>query len=168
MTIPDPLYVKLVEIVQQMWNQVGVDVTIGEVEQATIITDFVTGNFQAATVYQFGAVEPDLNYVWFSTTTVSPIGQIGLNFPRNSDPQIETALLTGRHTTDQATRVSAYQTVNERLAKDLPYIWISQYFFSEVAEDRVQNFANPTLPSGSPGYAFEEGIFWPTQIWLAS
>ena len=166
-TIPDPLYIKLIQIIQQMWTQVGVTVTLGEVEQATIITDFITGEFQAATVYQFGAVNPDLNYVWFSTTTVAPVGSIGLNFPRNSDPEIETALLTGRHTTDQATRNTAYQTVNERLAKDLPYLWISQYFFSEVAQDRVQNFANPTLPSGSPGYPFQEGIFFPTQIWLA-
>ncbi len=166
-TIPDPLYIKLIQIIQQMWQQVGFVVTLGEVEQATIITDFITGEFQAATVYQFGAVNPDLNYVWFSTTTVAPVGSIGLNFPRNSDPQIETALLTGRHTTDSATRATAYQTVNERLAKDLPYLWISQYFFSEVAQDRVQNFANPTLPSGSPGYAFDEGIFFPTQIWMA-
>ncbi len=166
-TIPDPLYIKLIQIIQQMWEQVGVTVTLGEVEQATIITDFITGEFQAATVYQFGAVTPDLNYVWFSSTTVSPVGSIGLNFPRNSDPQIETALLTGRHTTDQATRNKAYQTVNERLAVDLPYIWLSQYFFSEVAESRVQNFANPTLPNGSPGYAFDEGIFFPTQIWMA-
>ncbi len=166
-TIPDPTAIKLVQIVQQMWNQVGFNVTVNEVQQATIISDFVTGNYQAATVYQFGAVNPDLNYVWWSTTTISPLGQIGLNFPRNSDPQIETALLTGRHTTDKATRVAAYQTVNERLAKDLPYIWIVQQFFSEVAQDRVQNFANPTLPDGSPGYAFQEGINFPTQIWLA-
>jgi ABC-type transport system substrate-binding protein len=166
-TIPDPTAIKLVQIVQQMWNQVGFNVTVNEVQQATIISDFVTGNYQAATVYQFGAVNPDLNYVWWSTTTISPVGQIGLNFPRNSDPQIETAMLTGRHTTDKATRVAAYQTVNERLATDLPYIWIVQQFFSEVAQDRVQNFANPTLPDGSPGYRFQEGINFPTQIWLA-
>jgi peptide/nickel transport system substrate-binding protein len=166
-TIPDPTAIKLVQIVQQMWNQVGFNVTVNEVQQAVIISDFVTANFQAATVYQFGAVNPDLNYVWWSTTTISPVGQIGLNFPRNSDPQIESAMLTGRHTTDKATRVAAYQTVNERLATDLPYIWIVQQFFSEVAQDRVQNFANPTLPDGSPGYRFQEGINFPTQIWLA-
>ncbi len=135
-------------------------------EQATIINDFVTGNFQAVTSYQFGAVNPDLNYVWWSTTTISPIGSIGLNFTRLNDPQIETAMLQGRHTTDQATRVKAYQTVNERLADDLPYLWIEQYFFSEVATERVQNFNNPTLPNGKPGYGFNEGIFFPTQIWL--
>jgi hypothetical protein len=39
--------------------------------------------------------------------------------------------------------------------------------FSEVADKRVQNFANPTLPDGKAQYAFDEGIFVPTQIWLA-
>ncbi len=166
-TIPDPLYVKLIQLIQQMWQQVGFEVTLTQVQQAQIIADFVTGNFHAVTLYQFGATNPDLNYVWFSTTTVKPIGTIGLNFPRNNDPQLESALLTGRHTTDQATRVKAYQTLNDRLAADLPYLWISQFYFSEVAANRVQNFANPVLPDGSPGYAYDEGVFQPTQVWLA-
>jgi len=105
--------------------------------------------------------------VWWSTTTLSPVGQIGLNFPRNNDPQIEAAMLTGRHTTDTATRVTAYQAVNERLAQDLPYLWLDQYLFSEVAQNRVQNFNNPILPDGGAQYAYNEGIFVPTQIWLA-
>jgi ABC-type transport system substrate-binding protein len=167
LTIPDPLEIKVVQAVQQMWDLVGFDVTLSEVEQATIIDDFVFGKFQAATSYQFGAVNPDLNYVWWSTSTISPIGQIGLNFTRIDDPTIESALLTGRHTTDQATRVTAYRTVNEQLAKQLPYLWVEQYVFSEVAAGRVQNFNNPTLPDGMPQYAFDEGIFVPTQIWLA-
>jgi peptide/nickel transport system substrate-binding protein len=168
MTIPDPLEIKVVQAVQQMWEQVGFAITLSEVEQATLIDDFVFGKFQAVTSYQFGAVNPDLNYVWWSTTTISPIGQIGLNFTRLDDPQIETAMLQGRHTTDQATRVAAYQKVNERLAKDLAYLWIEQYIFSEVASERVQNFAGGTLPDGKPAYAFDEGIFVPTQIWLAA
>ena len=77
-------------------------------------------------------------------------------------------MLEGRHTTDQATRVAAYQKVNERLAKDLPYLWIEQYLFSEVATARVQNFNNLTLPNGMPGYSFDEGVFFPHQIWLAA
>ncbi len=166
LTIPEPLEIKVVSAIQQMWEQVGFGVSITEVEQATIIDDFVLGNFQAATSYQFGAVNPDLNYVWWSTTTISPVGQIGLNFTRLDDPVLEYAMLEGRHTTNQATRVSAYRTVNEQLAKDLAYLWIEQYIFSEVANERVQNFANPTLPNGQPAYGFDEGIFVPTQIWL--
>jgi ABC-type transport system substrate-binding protein len=167
LTIPDPLEIKVVQAVQQMWEQVGFDVTVSEVEQATIIDDFVFGKFQAVTSYQFGAVSPDLNYVWWSTTTISPINQIGLNFTRLDDPQIEAAMLEGRHTTDQATRVAAYQKVNERLATDLAYLWVEQYLFSEVASERVQNFNNLILPNGMPGYSFDEGVFFPCQTWLA-
>ncbi len=166
MTIPDPIAIKEVQAIQQMWQQVGFKVSISEVEQATIIDDFILGKFQAVTSYQFGAVNPDLNYVWWSTTTISPLGVIGLNFTRFSDPTLEAAMLRGRHTTDQATRVAAYKTVNEQLGIQLPYLWIEQFYFSEVAADRVQNFNNPTLPDGKPGYGFNEGIFFPTQVWL--
>jgi ABC-type transport system substrate-binding protein len=167
LTITDPRLAQVVQVIQQMWNQVGFDVTIGQVEQADIINDFIAGEFQAATSYQFGAIDPDLNYVWWSTTTAKPVGQIALNFPRNYDPVIEQNMLTGRHTTDPAVRNTAYQTVNTQLAKDLPYLWIEQYIFSEVANDQVQNFANPTLPGGAAQYPFDEGIFVPTQIWLS-
>ncbi len=166
-TIPDPKIIQVSQAIQQMWNEVGFDVQINPIQQADLVTDLVVGKFQAITAYQFGNVTPDLNYVWWSTTTISPIGKIGLNFPRNADPIIEESMLAGRHATDQATRVKAYQTVNERLAKDLPYLWLEQWLFSEIAQDRVQNFANPTLPDGGAQYAFDEGIFVPTQIWLA-
>ena len=48
----------MVQIIQQMWKQVGFDVTISQIEQANLINDFIAGKFQAATSYQFGAVEP--------------------------------------------------------------------------------------------------------------
>jgi peptide/nickel transport system substrate-binding protein len=168
LTIPDPLEIKVVQAVQQMWEQAGFKITVSEVEQATIIDDFVLGKFQAVTSYQFGAINPDLNYVWWSTTTVEPIGGIGLNFSRMKDPQLEAALLEGRHTTSQSTRVAAYKKVNELLVQNMSYLWIEQYFFSEVAHSRVQNFDHATLPNGMPAYSFNEGEFFPTQIWLDS
>jgi len=165
-TVTDPRLENVVQIIQQMWNQVGFNTQVAAIQQATLITDFITGKYQAATSYQFGAVDPDLNYVWFSTTTVSPVGSIGLNFPRNSDPEIEFSLQSGRTSADQATRVVAYKKLNQLLAHDLPYLWLEQYPFAVIGDERVQNFAGLTLPSGAPGYGFDEGIIFPTQIWL--
>ena len=165
-TVTDPRLESLVQIIQQMWNQVGFDITVASIQQATLITDFITGKFQAATSYQFGAVDPDINYVWFSTTTISPVGAIGLNFPRNSDPEIEFSLQSGRTSSSQSTRVTAYKKLNQRLATDLPYLWLEQYPFAMVGQARVENFAGLTMPSGAPGYGFDEGIIFPTQIWL--
>jgi peptide/nickel transport system substrate-binding protein len=167
-TIPDPRLAKVVQVIQSMWKDVGFNVTIKSIEQAELINNAITGEFQAYTFEQFSAPDPSINYVWWSTTTVSPIGGIGLNFARNSDPKIEAALLTGRSTTSAATRKAAYQTVGKRLAIDLPYLWLGQTVWSEVGDTRIQNFAGGTLPNGSAAIAFDNGIFTPAQIWMKS
>jgi peptide/nickel transport system substrate-binding protein len=166
-TITDPRLYQVVQVIQQMWSQIGVKVTISTIQQATLITDFITGKYQAATSYQFGVVDPDLNYVWFSTTSVEPVGAIGLNFTRNADPQVEAALQAGRVSPSVSVRAAAYKKLNARLAKDLPYLWLQQYPFTGVGDARIQNFANLTLPSGKPGYGFNEGIMFTSQMWMA-
>ena len=167
-TTSDPRTVQLVQVVQQMWGSAGIDVSITIVQQANAIIDLLTGEYQAVPSAQFGAVNPDLNYPWLSTTTVQPIGTVGLNFARNSDPAIEQAFLTGRSTLDHAARVQAYRTVNERLGVDLPYAWIGRDIFPFAAVDRVQGIRRLTLPGGDAGYAYNEGVFFPAHLWLAT
>ncbi|MDA8274733.1 MAG: ABC transporter substrate-binding protein [Actinomycetota bacterium] len=165
-TIPDPRDVRVVQIIQQMWDEVGVKTSVNEIEEAELISNAITGNFEAYTFELFSAPDPDLNYVWWSTQTVAPVGGIALNFARNSDPVIQQALIRGRSTTDEAVRIEAYKTVNERLAKDLPYLWLGQTVWSAVGDQRVQNFAGPVLPNGQKGKPFDNGTFFPTQIWV--
>ena len=167
-TTPDPRITQLVQVVQEMWSQVGVHSTISVVQQADGIINLLEGKFQATPSAQFGAVNPDLDYPWLSTTTVQPIGTIGLNFSRNSDPAIETALVTGRQTLDHASRVDAYRTVNERLAQDLPYLWIGRDIFPIAFAQRVEGIRQYTLPGGAAGYAYNEGVFFPSHLWLTS
>ena len=154
LTIPDPLLIKLVQAVQQMWQQVGFDVTVSEVEQATIIDDFVLGKFQAVTSYQFGDVNPDLNYVWWSTTTISPVGSIGLNFTRNSTTRRSSRPCSrGAHTTDQATRVEGLPDGQRAAGQATCPTCGSGSTSSPRWPERVQNFDNLALPDGSPGTA---------------
>jgi ABC-type transport system substrate-binding protein len=167
-TITDPLFESLVEVVQQMWGQVGFDVTLAILEPAELISDLVSGHFQASIDLQYGAVDPDLNYTWFSTTTTGGDGHLALNFSRNSDPEIEAALQSGRTTDDEATRIAAYRKLNQRLGVDLPNLWLEQAPYAAIGSQRVQNFAGLTLPNGSVGYGFDEGVFFPSQIWLTS
>jgi peptide/nickel transport system substrate-binding protein len=164
--VTDPRFESLVEVVQEMWGQVGFGVKLAILEPAEVIADFVSGHFQAAVDYQYGAVDPDLNYNWFSTTTTGGGGSLALNFSRNSDPLIEAALQTGRTTTDQAKRDAAYRELDQRLAIDLPNLWLEQVPFAAVGAQRVQNFAGLTLPDGTKGYGFDEGVFFPSEMWL--
>jgi peptide/nickel transport system substrate-binding protein len=154
------------QLIQQQWQAVGIQTHIAVSEETTYIANALNGNYHANAWIQFNAVDPDNNYVWWSTTTAAPVGQSSLNFARNSDPQIEAALQQGRRSTDQATRVQAYQKVNERINTDLPYIWLFQSVGAVVARANAMNYANPSLPNGAKEIPFLTGVFSVVQIWL--
>jgi peptide/nickel transport system substrate-binding protein len=160
----DPFVLRAAQFLQQAWQQAGMKVNINIIAQATIINNALAGTYQATLWRQFGAVDPDLNYVWWSTQTTAP--PLALNMARNSDPRIQTALLAGRTTSDKADRIKAYQQVNQYLGQDVPYLWLARDTWAVVANPRVQNFANPTTLQHSKAVAFDEGVLWPTQIWM--
>jgi peptide/nickel transport system substrate-binding protein len=162
----DPETLAAAQFLQQAWQTAGMKVTIAIIAQATIINDALAGTYQATLWRQFGAVDPDLNYVWWSTTTVNP--PLPLNMARNSDPRIQAALTAGRETSEKADRVKAYQQINEYLAQDVPYLWLARDTWCVAANPKVQNFANPTTVQHSKAVAFDEGVLWPAQIWMKS
>ena len=160
----DPETLAAAQFLQQAWQTAGMKVTIQIIAQATLINDALAGTYQATLWRQFGAVDPDLNYVWWSTQTTAP--PLALNMARNSDPRIQTALLAGRTTSEKAVRIKAYQQVNQYLAQDIPYLWLARDTWAVVANPKVQNFANPTTVQHSKAIAFDEGVLWPAQIWM--
>jgi ABC-type transport system substrate-binding protein len=164
-TTTGPAAIRAQEYTQQALQAVGFKVTNSTVEQNDLINTALAGKFQALGWRQFGDVDPDLNYVWWSTTTVS--SAIPLNFARNSDPKIEAALLLGRTSTEPSVRKNAYKVVNQRLAIDLPYLWLDQAIWAIVGLPSVQNFAAPTTPGGAPILPQDGGSIWPTQIWIS-
>ena len=64
-------------------------------------------------------------------------------------------------------RETAYQTVNKRLALDLPYLWTDRAVWAVIGDPTVQNFNNPTTPQGQPAFGMIGGSIWPTQIWIS-
>jgi peptide/nickel transport system substrate-binding protein len=159
----NPDVVRAAEFLQQQFKQAGMTMTINIKAQSALINDALAGTYQATGWRQFGAVDPDLNYVWWSTTTVAP--PLSLNMARNSDPRIQAALTLGRSTNNAATRIKAYQHINQYIAEDIPYIWGDLDTWAVIANPKVQNFCNPMTPNGSKAIAFDEGVIWPAQIW---
>jgi peptide/nickel transport system substrate-binding protein len=160
----DPETLAAAEFLQQAWQAAGMKVNITIIAQATIINDALAGTYQTTLWRQFGAVDPDLNYVWFTTQLAT--GPIALNMARNVDPRIQAALIAGRETTNQSARIKQYQKVNQYLAQDVPYLWLARDMWAVIANPKVQNFANPKTVQGAQAVAFDEGVLWPTQIWV--
>ncbi|MDA8265755.1 MAG: ABC transporter substrate-binding protein [Actinomycetota bacterium] len=149
--------------VQQLYERAGFGVDVGTVQQSALIYDALVGGYEVFAWRQFANIDPDLNYVFWSSTGG------GIDFSRNHDPKIDAALDTARQSTDQATRVASYQEVAKRFAVDLPYIWAARDVWSIGALKQVQNWNNPTTVGGAArGAPMLSGIIWPTEIWLGS
>ena len=164
-TTNGPAAIRAQQYIQQAWQAVGFKVSTGIVQQNEIINNALAGKYQAVAWRQFGAVDPDLNYIFWSTTTVSS-GSLSINMARNADPTIEKALLAGRAGTSTGVRTAAYRTVNKRLALDIPYLWTDRAVWAVVGNPKVQNFNNPITPAGQPAFGMIGGAIWPTQIWI--
>ncbi len=164
---PDPSATRDAEFVQQQLQAAGMQVTLSPVQQADIISTALLGTFEAQMWRQFGAVNPDLNYIFWSPTNAVQTG-FAINMARNTDPNMEAALLKGRQSPGQSDRVSAYQEVGRLMGSDIPYIWTDRTVWSIGAQPKVQNWNNPTTPAGKPAFGMITGAIWPTQIWLSS
>jgi ABC-type transport system substrate-binding protein len=161
-----PAALRAAQYLEQAWKAVGFQVSTNIVEQNQTINNALAGKYQALGWRQFGAVDPDLNYIFWSTTTVSS-GSLSINMARNADQTIETALLAGRQGTEKSVREAAYKTVNKRLAVDLPYLWTDRAVWAVIGSPKVQNFNNPTSPQGQSAFGMIGGSIWPTQIWIS-
>ncbi len=164
---PDPSATRDAEFVQQQLQAAGMQVTLSPVQQADIISTALLGTFEAQMWRQFGAVNPDLNYIFWSPTNAVQAG-FAINMARNTDPNMEAALLKGRQSPGQSDRVTAYQEVGRLMGSDIPYVWTDRTVWSIGAQPKVQNWNNPTTPAGKPAFGMITGAIWPTQIWLSS
>ncbi len=161
----DPATLQAAQFLQQAFQTAGMKVNINILAQSTIINNALAGTYQATLWRQFGAVDPDLNYVWWTTQLAS--GSLALNMARNVDQRIQASLIAGRTTDEKASRIKDYQQINEYLAQDIPYLWLARDTWAVIANPKVQNFANPTTLQNSKAVAFDEGVLWPTQIWVS-
>jgi ABC-type transport system substrate-binding protein len=148
-----------------MWLKAGIQCTIQQIDQATLIENALTGKYQATAWQQFNAVDPDSNYVWWSSKSVGAVGSLSLNMARNSDPKIQSALATGRESSDPKVREKAYKIVAHRFAIDLPYLWSNPAVWIVAAANHVQNFNGPTFPGGAKRLGMISGIISPSEMW---
>ena len=163
--VPDPSTTRIAEYIQQQFENAGMRVTLATIQQAQEIGTALSGTFQSIVWQQFGAVNPDLNYIFWSPTNA--VQAFAGNMARNTDPRMESALLKGRQSLAESDRTAAYQEVGKLMGSDIPYIWTDRTVWSIGAQPTVENWNNPTTPAGGPAFGMITGAIWPTQIWMS-
>lgn len=168
-TTPDPTNARAASILKDQWGQVGVDVTIDQQEQVTLITNIATANYDAVLWRQFGSSDPDSDwYFWKGDNANGVGGGISLNFAQYKNADVDKALDAGRATDDQAARQQQYAIVQTAWAKDVPYLWLSQTRWVVAADNKVRGVTNNPLPDGTAAQPFQVGSHRLTATWLDS
>ena len=132
------------ELMKEQLTKAGMTVEISAVDQSSLVNELLGGKFSVTLIRNFHS-DPAFgdagNYVWW--TKGSPV-----NFGRIDDPTIQTALDTGRVSTDEAARTKAYEDFNKAMAAGVYLVpaWYSQW---AIATKNVAGTQGAPLPDGT-------------------
>jgi peptide/nickel transport system substrate-binding protein len=128
------------QALQQMWKKVGIEAELAPVEASQGIKDAFAKNYQVMLFRWAGGTDPDKNvYQFFHSKG-------GINLVNYNDPGMDKLLETGRATIDKAERLKIYRTISNKLAKDLPYLFLTYFENISLAGNAVKGL--PLVPDG--------------------
>ena len=145
----DPTVELIADAVKAQLEDVGVTVTIEEMDQATLINQALGGDFNILLWRNHPGLDPDTQYNWWKSG--SPV-----NFGKINDPEIDRLLDEGRVSTDPAAREKIYQDLNRAFVAGRYNQWNWYTAWGVGAANNVHNLTGATLPDGSKG----PGVTW--------
>jgi peptide/nickel transport system substrate-binding protein len=161
-TTTDPFNLTTAELLKEMWEEAGFVVSIDQIPQAEFIGQALAGNFEVFTWRNHAGVDPDTQFVWWSSTTTTGIA---LNFGRIIDDEVDGLLNTIRTSTDEAVRQQAAEDLNRRFADQVFNVWTSWGWWAQASQLTVHQAGRLTIP-GAPDdvTAVIGGVVTPIEI----
>lgn len=148
------------------WARAGIRASIVFTDIKLTTRIAVSGAFDAELLRFFPAPDPDVLWHFLVSDTASPRG-VSLNLSRLRDPDITAGMNAGRAQPDLDARRAAYAQVQDALARQLPYLWLTRERWRIAAATRVRDAGNVTLPDGGPALGFLTGTHRLTETWIA-
>ena len=109
---------QLMQVIQAMASEAGIDVQIAAKEFATLLQDQTAGTFTASQVGWSGYVDPSANLHQFVTTDGN------INDAHYSNSEVDSLLNAARATTDTDERMSLYSQARAILADEAPLLYL--------------------------------------------
>jgi peptide/nickel transport system substrate-binding protein len=137
----EPTVLARAEVIQNQLEEIGIEIRIRSVEQATLITDAIAANFDAMTFRGFPGPEPDTKYNWWYEG--SPV-----NFAGIVDPVINKALDDGRSESDPVKRTAIYEGLSKQFGSKVWNVWLNYTPWAVAESSDVHGILPPELPDG--------------------
>src|SRR5699024_4268037 len=120
------------QVVQQVWQNVGVAVRIEKLAPLTLINRASQHDFQAMLIRWAGRPDPDHNvYQFFHSESPR-------NYSLFRNDQMDRLLMQGRTTTDPGKRAGIYHRVSQLLAEKVPYLFLVSFTNYFLAAENVR------------------------------
>ena len=143
-----PVSTLAAQALQQMWKKAGIETEIVPYEQVQLVRAAATRDYQVMLYRWAGGADPDKNVHQFFHSK-GTVNRVNMN-----NPDMDKLLDAGRATTDQAERLKIYRQVNNLLAKELPYLFLT--YFDNIS------LANPAVKGLTP---IPDGLLRLHSVW---
>ncbi|MCU1242820.1 MAG: Oligopeptide transporter, periplasmic oligopeptide-binding protein OppA [Candidatus Acidoferrum typicum] len=139
-TSTDEQYRLIGAALQDQWRRVGIDLELRPLEQATLLSDALKGNFQINLLRWVGATsDPDFFEFAFSSKRFPPDGA---NRGHYRNPRIDALTDQIRTEMDREKRKALCSEAQKILANDLPYL---PMWFTDVVSVHRRTLGDPPL-----------------------
>jgi peptide/nickel transport system substrate-binding protein len=105
--------------VQAQLAQIGIKVNVESLDSSTYVSDWLSGNFEAAIAENSGSIDPNTMYARYFTSTGTFNKVAGY-----SSPTLNSLFAQGIATTNVAQRQKVYQEISQQLVDNAPWIWL--------------------------------------------
>jgi peptide/nickel transport system substrate-binding protein len=168
-TTNDPFNVESNTLVVSMWTDAFGDkvrAKITPIEQGQYIGLALVGSFNAVGWRSHSGIDPDIQRLWWQSSSATPLGQLALNFGRFQDPDMDAQLNIIKSNPDPAARKAAAQEVNRIFGEKVYNWWFAWALWGIISQPYVNGVQRHTLPDGSKGIGLAfAGLHQVNEIW---
>ena len=120
------------ETFQEMWRDVGVDMTIDQIDQTALVTKAFRRDFDLTPWRIIDLADPDVQ-AYANFHSGSPV-----NLSNYSNPEVDQLLEDARSSGDQEKRVEDYCKLAQILNRDVPWFWTLDNRYFSIAKPQLK------------------------------
>lgn len=152
LTNQNPERVMSAVLIQRRLKEIGIDVTIRQLEWASFVGRFIkTGDFDVVVLGWSLSLDPDQFSIWHSSQNKP--GQF--NFINYSNPEVDKLLEQGRLELNPDKRMKIYHEFAKILLEDSPIVYLYAGYGLPAIHKRVKGIDNPAPPAGIGHNSYE-------------
>ena len=154
---------QIMQFLAQAWEELGITAEIETSEQTAYIGEAIVGDFEAAYFRNYGYLDPDSEFYFWSCETALGPGNLSINFSQYCDERTEEALDVGRTDPNFETRKQAYRDLAIARNEAVTDIWLFNTPYSIIADPEVRGLNS--LRERPFGNFEPKPWLWP-DVWL--